>query len=113
MTEQLHELGQRIGGVMIVVHDEHVAMGRPTFSRFSVLLTGGHGGVQRKPHEEGGALVAPATLGPDGSAVQLHDVPREREAKAQAAGRPRQAAVSLREWLEHDRKKLRRKACAG
>ena len=53
------------------------------------------------------ALSLARTLGVDGAAVQLDDVPDDREAEPEPAVRPRDAAVGLAEAIEEERAELR------
>ena len=68
---------------------------------------------ERQLDDEGRALAVTTTQGLHGAAVQAHEVPDDRQAKSQAAMRPRRSTVGLPEAVEYERQELGRDANAG
>ena len=101
--------------VRLVVHDQHLdarqidaaAYRASTFSAWSGARdVSAANRRQRQRHDERGALVFAAALGPDGAAVQLDEVLDDGQAQAQPAVVARRGGVGLAEALEDHRQEL-------
>jgi hypothetical protein len=99
--EEAQDLAQGVGGVLVVVDDEHpqplrrlvIPAPRPrSFLRHGSLR-------QRQPHREGAAEPEPGALGGDGAPVQLHQRPHQRQADADPR-LPAHTGGSLHEEVE-------------
>ena len=106
-----HRLQQR-ARILLVVHDQDVDAVDAT-ARGSALAGCAArlaAEADRQDDRERRSLAAPLAVGADGPAVQLDEVPRDRQAQSEAAVDARGRAVSLAEAIEHEREELGRDA---
>src|SRR5215472_14496310 len=109
MSEHLEEHHHCLGGVRVVLHDEHPG----TTMALRFLLSHRRGGLivrrwkSRQSHDELGALPEAVTPGLDAAVMKFDELPHHGESDPQTTMWPIESSFRLREQIEDVGQRLR------